>query len=171
MLFFNEFLLECIEDIGDGFLVHYGHVSEEPEGVTIPVGDDNRFSTGEMVERKISLLFLIPFFKNQGQPTFFTTGRSTYWPLSEFTVEWNGYSPHAWELAGIKLEASRLDITLQECPKDVSVLAVVDTELPEGATPVQYKRASQQTGKMNLQLFLSSFIFSSHFGWIRWIFR
>jgi hypothetical protein len=76
-------ILECVVENGPGnYTAHFGHLNENPDPVTIPVGSDNRFT---------------PLPQDRGQTTDFPPGRSPFFPNAAFQVDFNG-SNLVWTL-------------------------------------------------------------------------
>ncbi|MEM8962486.1 MAG: RTX toxin [Acidobacteriota bacterium] len=80
-------VLECVDDNGDGtFTAHFGYKNDNPIVVTVPIGNENKFS---------------PSPQDRGQTTLFQPGRQ----VDVFTVDFNG-SNLVWTLAGRTSTAS-----------------------------------------------------------------
>ncbi len=100
-------ILECVEydEAAGDYVAHFGYLNENNESVDIPVGDDNRFS---------------PEPTGRGQPETFTSGRSSYYPNSAFSVRFDG-SNLVWTLEGP--DGSRRTSTAssdsRECPSSI----------------------------------------------------
>jgi hypothetical protein len=78
-------ILECVADNQDGtYTAYFGYLNENDFAVTIPVGDENKFS---------------PTPQDRGQPTTFEAGRTPYWPDAAFGVEFDGNNL-VWTLDG-----------------------------------------------------------------------
>jgi hypothetical protein len=76
-------ILECVVENGPGnYTAHFGHLNENPDPVTIPVGSDNRFT---------------PLPQDRGQTTTFAPGRSPFFPNAAFQVDFDG-SNLVWTL-------------------------------------------------------------------------
>ncbi|MFO7447821.1 MAG: SdrD B-like domain-containing protein [Ignavibacteriaceae bacterium] len=78
-------ILECVTNNGDGtFTANFGYLNENNFEVTIPVGNDNKFS---------------PAPQDRGQTTVFQPGRSPFFPNQAYEVTFNGNTIE-WSLKG-----------------------------------------------------------------------